>query len=163
MKALTSRQTKNGRRPLKKELVYRVNPYNGGLVFARPERAALIARINAALTSTTWGEFRAAMPRKEYSQIVQLFDFNCDPRPKSTDEFSAESAPGWEEGDCPPWLQREMDRVVPQSLLQKFGERTDTFLNGSFWTIRQENVEAMCAALVALGWKVTHAPDLNFH
>lgn len=150
---------------MKKELLYRVVPHNGGVVFAEPRRATLIARIHAAINSSqTWGEFRAAMPPKEYSYIVRSScDDNCEPRPKSTEEFSGECVPGWSEGDYPPWLQTEMESLLPLSVLEKFGKLESTQLNGNYWHIPEDRLSAICAALVDLGWKLKPAEDLPFH
>jgi hypothetical protein len=147
-----------------KKLVYRVAE-NGGVVFAEPDRANLIAKIHAAIrSSTTWGEFRFAMPREEYEDLVQTgFDSNGEPRPKSTDPFSGELVPGWSDGDYPPWLQTEMQRILPAPVLEQFGKMESTFLNGNFWLIPEQNLEGICAALVALGWKLERAQDLEFY
>lgn len=74
-----------------------------------------------------------AMPRREYSEILYFFDEEGEPRPKSADEFSGEMLPGWSDGDFPPWLQPEMSRLIPEPLLERFGKRESTPLNGSFW------------------------------
>lgn len=146
-----------------KKLLYRVVPHNGRVVFAKPDRAILISRIHSAINSAkTWGEFRSAMPRKAYSEIVRGYDGEGEPRPKSTDAFSGESLPGWSGGDYPPWLQPEMDYILPDSVLRQFGEHKDTFLNGSFWLIPEENIAGICAALEALGWEVKCAQNLEF-
>jgi hypothetical protein len=75
-----------------KKLLYRV-ARNGGVVFAEPDRAKLIAKIHAAIgSSTTWGEFRFAMPREEYEDLIKTaFDDNGEPRPRSTEPFSGET------------------------------------------------------------------------
>lgn len=147
-----------------KKLLYRVVPHNGGLVFATPDRATLIAKIHTAIASSkTWGEFRAAMPRKEYSEIVRVFDDNGERRPKSTDAFDGEQVPGWSDGDYPPWLQPEMDYILPQSLLEQYGTRETTTLNGNFWMISENNLLAICTALEALGWELDCAGELPFH
>lgn len=147
-----------------KRLLYRVSPYNGGVVFAEPDRANFIATIHAAIKSSkTWGKFRSAMPRKEYSDIVRFFDDEGEPRPKSTGPVSGESLPGWSDGDYPPWLQTEMDDILPESVLEQFGKRVTTVLNGDFWLIPENNLVAICAALEALGWELECAQDLQFH
>ena len=148
---------------MKKRLLYRVAPHNGGVVFAKPDRANFIAKIHAAIDSAqTWGQFRFAMPRKEYSNIVRAFDDEGEPRPKSTDPFSGECLPGWSGGDYPPWLQQEMEYFLPASVLEQFGKREDTRLNGSFWLIPKANLMGICAALEALGWELACAEDLEF-
>src|SRR4051794_6755966 len=115
-----------------KKLLYRLAG-NRGVVFAEPDRAKLIANIHAAIgSSTTWGEFRFAMPREEYEDLVQTaFDNNGEPRPRSADPFSGESVPGWSDGDYPPWLQSEMHLILPARVLKQFGKMQSTFLNGN--------------------------------
>ena len=148
---------------MKKKLLYRVVPHNNGVVFAAPDRATYIARIHSAIVSSkTWDQFRRAMPSAEYSNIVRWFDENGEPRPKSIDAFSGESLPGWSDGDYPPWLQQEMEKVVPRTVLERFGTRGDTFLNGSFWLIPADNLDEICTALKALGWELERAQDLPF-
>lgn len=148
-----------------KRLFYRVVPHNGGVVFAEQARAALIARIHDAINgATTWSEFRAAMPRDEYSRLIRsTFDADGEPRPKGADDFSGECIPGWCDGDYPPWLQKEMDRLLPKEVLAQFGVRQDTWVNGSFWMIPERCLEPMCEALRSLGWELQHEPELAFH
>ena len=148
---------------MRKELLYRVVPHNGGVVFAKPDRATFIARIHVAIeSSTTWSQFRSAMPRKEYSAIIRSFDDEGTPRPKSTDAFSVESVPGYTDGDYPTWLQQEMGDILPTSVLQQFGKRESTMLNGDFWFFSAADLPAIGAALEALGWELECAQDLEF-
>ena len=146
-----------------KRLVCRVVPHNGGVVFATPERAKFIARLHDAIeSSTTWGEFRKAVPRAEYSKIVHAFDDACEPRPKSAEPFDGEQIAGWSDGDYPPWLQKEIGDVIPVSVLRRFGRLEATHVNGSFWMVPSESLGAMCEALRALGWDVEEWPDVQF-
>lgn len=70
---------------------------NGGLVFADPERARAVSRIDAALSeSRTWGEFRAAMDPEEYERLVStMFDEEGLERPTPETPFRAEEVPGY--------------------------------------------------------------------
>ena len=146
-----------------KRLVCRVVPHNGGAVFATPERAKFIARLHDAIeSSATWGEFRKAVPRAEYSKIVRGFDNAGEPRPKSTEPFEGEQIAGWSDGDYPHWLQSEMAAVVPVSVLREFGRLEATHVNGSFWLVPSESLEAICEALRALGWEVEEWADVQF-
>jgi len=145
-------------------LFYRLVPHNNGLVFAEKDRALFIARIHNALNNArTWGEFRSLMPRSEYSQIIRAYDEQGEPRPKSTDSFNAEGVAGWSDGDYPPWLQQEMDEIVPVDLLERFGARAMTCLNGDFYEIPPENARPMVRALKRLGYRVKRAQRLDFH
>ena len=150
---------------MKKRLLYRVLPRNGGVVFAAPARARLIARIHAALDSAqTWGEFESAMPPDSYLEIVRgAFGKWGQPRPDGTEPFSPELVPGWAYGDYPPWLQREMHDVLPAPVLEMYGQRKSTFMNGNFWYISEENLVDVCAVLEAPGWELERTQDLEFH
>lgn len=148
---------------MKKRLVCRVVPHNGGVVFATPERAEMIARLHDAIASSaTWGEFRRAVPPAEYSKIVRGFDDAGEPRPRGTDSFDAEEIAGWCDGDYPPWLQKEMGDVLPASVLQRFGRLEVTHVNGRFWMVPSENLAAMCDALREMGWDVEEWADVQF-
>ena len=88
---------------------------NGGLVFADPERARGVSRIDAALSeSRTWGEFRAAMDPEEHERLVStIFDEEGLARPAPETPFRAEEVPGYCDGDYPRWLRQETDDVLP--------------------------------------------------
>ncbi|QDL37209.1 hypothetical protein [Rhodoferax sediminis] len=146
-----------------KKLLYRVVPHNNGVVFATPTRAHFIGRIHRAIeNSNTWGEFRKAMPRDEYSKVIRdTFDEAGERRPKSTDEFDRDVA-GYSEGDYPLWLQLELDHVLPIEILKRYGRRTDTFVSGTYWDLPPESLPAMLAELEALGWVLESAQDLPF-
>lgn len=148
---------------MKKKLLYRTVGHNGGLVFATEDRARRVARIHGAIrTSRTWADFRRAMPRREYSEILRYFHEQGEPRPKGSDDFSGEMLPGWSDGDFPPWLQPEMSQLIPVAVLERFGKRLSTPVNGSYWSIPPEAAESMRAELSAMGWKIEHAPDMPF-
>lgn len=145
-------------------LLCRINPYNGGVVFADPDRAVLVHRINKAMAKArTWKQFRAGMPRKAYSELMAWFDEAGDRRPRGSDPFEPDFLPGFSDGDYPPWLQQEMDAVVPISVLEKFGKCEGTAVNGPFWMIPAANLEAACAALRVLGYEIEMTEDLEFH
>lgn len=144
-------------------LLYRVADHNGGLVFAPEDRARRVARIHEAIeTAKTWADFRRAMPRLEYSDILRRLDDCGEPRPKGSDEFSGEMLPGWSDGDFPPWLQSEMSRFMPAAILERYGKCESTHVNGSFWWISPDAAETVCAELAQMGWRVEHAPELPF-
>jgi hypothetical protein len=143
--------------------LYRINPAAGSVIIAKEQRARFVGQIHHALnTSKTWGEFRLAMPRGEYSEIMRMRDGNGHPRPKSSDEFEPEGLPGYSDGDYPPWLAAEIGRVVPVEILQKFGTREQTFLNGSFWKIPEANCDAIIEALTQKGFILERAQDIPF-
>lgn len=153
------------------KLLYRVVPHNGGVVFAEEERAREIASIHHAIeNSTTWGDFKAAMPPKEYEKIIEWYmegieyddDVDEEPQPPEPEEpFDGDFLIC--EGDYPPWLQAEMGRVIPHDLLHRYGKSTETFTSGDFWNIPKTNIEPLVAELRALGFEVEEAQDLEFY
>lgn len=147
------------------KLLYRVVGHNGGLVFAPAERARRVARIHEAIaTAETWAQFRKLMPRRDYSYIIRAsFDDQGERRPRGEDSFSGDMLSGWSDGDYPPWLQKEMEDVVPENVLERYGKRERTFVNGSFWMLPPEHLGAICEALEAIGWELEAAEGLRFH
>ena len=95
--------------------------------------------------------------------VRSAFDDAGERRPRSTDVFSSDRVPGYCDGDYPPWLQQEMEYLLPESLLEHFGTRENTSLNGGFWLIPESDLPGICAALEGLGWKPECAQDLDFH
>lgn len=145
-------------------LLYRIHPWNGGVVFANEGRAQFIALIHKALSSArTWDEFKRLMPSQEYQMIRRVFDEQCEPRPRLDEEFLAEYVSGVSDGDYPPWLQTEMERIIPQDILRQFGKYETTFLNGSYWHIPKAQMEPMANALRDRGFEVIRAEHLPFH
>lgn len=146
------------------DLLYRLVPHNGGAVFAETDRAEFVARIHRALSkSKNWGEFKTAMPEREYERIMHDFDEEGEPRPTASDEFKSDYIGGYSDGDYPPWLQSEMDMVIPEEILWEFGERQTTFVNGDFWHIPEQNMENAAEALRECGYEVERADELPFH
>lgn len=93
---------------------------------------------------------------------IRWLDLVGEGRPKSTDAFEAEGVAGWSDGDYPPWLQKEMDAVVPRPVLRQYGHLEATHVNGDFWLVSQDSIEPMCEALRELGFELEHCPGLQF-
>lgn len=145
-----------------KVLLYTRSTDNGGLVLAEKARAECVARIHRALeTASTWAEFRRLMPVREYSKVMQMIDDNGEPRPRSTDAFDAYDVPGFPDGDYPPWLQQEMESVLPNHTPQEFGELRSTMLNGAFWHIDPSHLPALKTKLGELGYEVRDGSSLG--
>ena len=144
-------------------LFYRVVPHNGGIVFATPERANLISEIHEAISSSeTWGQFRAKMPAEEFERLLASSFEDAEERPEDDDAFCGSSIPGWEEGDYPPWLQQEQERVLPRVVLDDYAERRSTSLNGNYWHIPAEFIDEVCDVLKAMGFALEHRGDMAF-
>jgi hypothetical protein len=103
------------------------------------------------------------MPRAEYSRVVRSsFDAIEERRPKSGHAFSAEQVAGWSDGDYPTWRQQKVENVLPTTLLERYGGRCSSVINGSFWMIPPEKSE-MIRHLRALGYRIQSRRSLNFH
>lgn len=148
---------------MKPRLLYRTVDHNLGLVFATEAEARRVDRIHRAIEQArTWAEFRSMMSRRDYSKVLAVLDQVGERRPKGKDEFSGECLPGWTDGDYPTWLQAEMDYEIPQEVLMTYGERKDTWLNGSYWHLPPEREQEIVRALESLGFEVVPAQDLRF-
>lgn len=145
-------------------LFYRVSPANHGVVFATPERALETDRIRGAIAgSRTWGEFRAAMPEDDYELIAALlFDLDDLDRPDDDEPFVPERVPGYVDGDYPPWLQKEMESVLPWEVVERFGKRLQTAINGIYLHIDEEYRARVVATLMRAGYRVVRREDLEF-
>lgn len=143
------------------------------LVFAPPEIAEENDRIYRAITeSKTWGEFRSRMPPQEYAALTAN-SFSSDPEeiaegpevapPSDEEEFSSECIPGFCDGDYPRWIAGEQQRYVSRDILQAFGKREYTMLNGPCWRIDESRREEVLAALRAEGHELVERDDLEFY
>jgi hypothetical protein len=151
-------------KPVKKRLMFNISPANGGLVFAEPKRAKLMSRIRDAISySSTWEEFRRAMPRKEYFRLIrELFDDADEPRPHGHDKFDGGQIPAYCDGDYPDWLQQAMADILPEEILEEFAEQGDTMLNGPYYHIDPRCLRVIKSRLKHLGYRVEDGTDLAF-
>lgn len=148
----------NKERPTPSELVYRVSPANGGIVFATPERARYVADLHSALASKTWGEFRSRIPAEEWEHLAKWFDE--EPAPEKP--FDSEGVPGFCDGDWPPWLQKEILQVLPPPLVRDFAKACMTSINGVYFHVDRKNLKPLLRGLEERGIRATHAPRLEF-
>ena len=153
--------------PQQKRLFYRASPANGGLVFATPARAEAISQIHNALeNSKTWGEFRRAMPEGEYrSFAAQTYSQDPDEPeaiPDDDEVFDCGRIPEYNDGDYPPWLQPEMDLLLPEDLLDSYADVTTTAFNGSYFHIEQDREREFVEQLRRRGFEVEKRKDLMF-
>jgi hypothetical protein len=156
------------KRPTPKTLFYRAVPHRPDeLVFAEAAEAERISQIRHALTTAkTWGEFKALMPAKDFSKVLDSYVEDTEDviePPSEQEPFDFTCARGFEEGDYPTWLQAKMDRIIPYSILQKFGSLQSTFLNGSYWGISSTSETEIVLELRQLGYVVARRDDLNFY
>jgi hypothetical protein len=144
------------------EIVYRLSKANSGLVFAYIDRAKEIHDINRALhEASTWGDFRRLMPEDEYNRVKTLAEeYDCEVSEYS--EFHAEQVPGYADGDYPDWLQAEMDRVLPDDILEEFAVSQSTVLSGDYYHIEERALGAIVERLEKSGYRVSDGSDLDF-
>jgi len=153
-------------------LYFREAPHMLALIFASPERAEFVDRLHCAIEdSQTWGEFCRRLPPTEYENLfAEQFstDAKCiaeDPEcahPADDAPFSSDSVPGYSDGDYPPWLATEQERHLPADVLQSFGTRQSSGLNGRFWSIPSEKRDAILETLRARGYELIERNDLRF-
>lgn len=111
------------------------------------------------------------MPKQEYEELfadsfgAEVEEFEADDtfsEPADTDEFDAESVPGYSDGDYPPWIATEQDLYLPEEVLGAFGVSSNSVLNGPFWTIDPSKRQQVLMALKAMGYELTEREDLQF-
>jgi hypothetical protein len=140
------------------------HPANGGLVFATEERARFVDQIHRAIAlASTWRQLKAALPAGEYDRIARSIAELDGSRPRLDDEFSEDALPGYSEGDYPPWLQAEMEGVLPADIISRFGRQDSTTLNGPYVHIDPAHRQAILAELLARGIVAEEATELSFH
>jgi len=135
------------------EILYRVggDGYEG-VLFARKQDAEDVAQIRKALeNSKTWGEFRANLPSGEWEQNLELcfVDFPADDKAFDTDDV-----PGYVDGDYPQWLKRTQLDWFPDDLIEKYGDRQTSVLNGEMLDLPASKAEEIAVELRAMGHSV---------
>ena len=146
--------------------------HDPALVFAPADVAEEVDCIHRAIArSKTWGEFRHRMPAQAYTDLYVDY-FSDEPGvieeepnavpPADDAPFSSDSVPGYCDGDYPLWIASVQERFLPRDMLQEYGTREDSFLNGPCWRIYSPRREAILGALRARGYEVTERADLNF-
>lgn len=159
----------------KPDLVFREAPHMSSLVFTSLDRAVEVNRLHRAIESSeTWGDFRRKIGPDEYARLYEgAFDPpDPDEDPEEIDEdrlepaddepFSSDNVPGYSDGDYPPWLATEINRYLPTDILQRFGRRDSSILNGAFYKIEITQREAILKALTDVGFTVEEREDLKF-
>ena len=158
-----------GRKPAPKTaeervLFYTVDTGNIGVVFADPDIARHVSAIHKAIhEARTWDDFAKLLPPGEWDEILRKWDDSCEELPDPAAEFDSSKIPGFCDGDYPVWLQKEMLRLLPRDLCEKFGKIQDSVFNGPFLFVPPENLDGLVKALAERGIRAEHTPDLRFH
>lgn len=150
---------------IEKELYYRVSNANGFLVFARPRDAENVSKIYEALQAKTWKQFREKMPPEDYLSVIDAIFANTEELslvPADNDLFDATIIPGYLDGDYPLWLQSVMENVIPKEIIEMYGRRVATRLNGSYVEFDISDENEIIKNLRKLDFKVVRRDDLMF-
>lgn len=136
------------------DIVYRVGGegYEGAL-FAERSTAERVAATYAAIdSSTSWTDFRTALPDGEWELILE----NTETEPADwTEPYTADDVPGYSDGDYPEWIAHTTLDWFPRELIVKHGgEIEDSVHNGFFLTLPAESAPAVAADLRAMGHRV---------
>ncbi|KKB86092.1 hypothetical protein VW29_04210 [Devosia limi DSM 17137] len=73
-----------------------------------------------------------------------------------------EDIPAASDGDYPPWIQSSMHEFIPRQLLERFGSRQSSAINGYFWFIGEDRAEELLNAIRGEGYSVAPGGDLKF-
>jgi hypothetical protein len=148
------------------EIFYRMSPANEGLVFAAPGDALENHAIRTALASSkTWGDFRRAIGELNYRAVINAMSRDVEAPikvPSDDDRLDLNKIPGFNDGEYPEWLQRNMHRLLPADVLAKFGEQTSTMFNGMYVHLDASYEKHIVSALRKRGYRVHRREDLFF-
>ena len=146
-------------------LFYRHAPHMESLVFAPPLVALRVSHIHNAFSAETWGEFQSEMPEQDF---WELWGARCEEEeeklPDPDTPFNPEDICGaFCEGDYPEWLQKDQDRWLPKEILERWGKRESSGINGGFWIIDPAQEQEIVQRLTELGITARQRGDLRFH
>lgn len=139
--------------------------------------------INVATSCTTWGEVREMATSEIYQEFLdragyggidgylnhvgegkairgheamamdKYFHMDFDSLPPDDAEFLIEDVDGYMVGDFPPMSGYAQTMCLPADVLDEYGERYETTLNGTFTDIPAHNAEAVLATLRSRGYR----------
>jgi hypothetical protein len=147
--------------------------------FAITKRAEYVNQIHQAISNANnWGEFRNSLPDGEFESLYlweyQVYfdgvrhlcldkdllnnalsgDANSEII-RFDQSFSAEQLPGHGDGDYPPFLLPEQDNFLPTEFCNKYGERANSMVSGSWWEFPINRIEEMKQNLESAGFSVS--------
>lgn len=123
-------------------------------VFAERSMAESVGRTRQAISeSATWGELRKALDDEAAAELsVMLSDSDIV---RTDDEtLDADDIPGYADGDYPTWLQQVMLDWFPSDLIDRYGARSNSVLNGEFIDIPGDCAEEVAEELRQRGHTV---------
>ena len=110
------------------DLVYGVNA--GHLIFVERQLAEDLVLLRTGLA--TWGAARSELRPSRWDEMVELFGDYEKGMPSDDEAFDLEAIPGFADGDWPEWPAQLMLKLVPGSIVAKYGRKVDSVLNGEF-------------------------------
>jgi hypothetical protein len=138
----------------------------------------------------TWGELRSRVSGEVYQEVCELCgygtlheDTNLDVNDAAplrlvrstaaeTNEpdteapgddvlFDATDIPAYADGDWPPSVAYLVDQELPMEVLNEYGKRVDTSLNGTYAYIPAEHRPAVLERLAGMGFRLTEEEGLT--
>jgi len=135
---------------------------DGQPLLALPRTAeTLSACIHALEQAETWADFRRLMPADELTRLQGLMRDDGARMPDGDKPFDADLLPGFADGDWPALIAHTMLSEVPEPVLQAFGDRGRSALNGDLVEFKADDLPAIKVMLAQLGWNVVERPDLR--
>jgi len=142
------------------EIVYGIDALTGQAVFGPRSDAESIQRMFDVVEAKTWGEVRGILKPAEFAQLKEGYTFRLndtdDPtyEPADDEPFDPDDAAAYSDGDWPLPLTFRMD-WLPQDLVDRYGEKVTTMLNGDYLAIEPKHLEDVANALRARGYTCT--------
>lgn len=154
------------------DLVYRTAPHMDSLVFTTLDMALRIDQIHEALGASTWCEFAYLMPNDDLNEMLLernspeenwlKEDLFAIPGPAAAVELE-QLCPHYFDGDYPQWLQKQQEYWVPKDILEQWGRKDSTMLNGEFWMLETQHETEILIQLKNRGLEVEKRDDLFFY
>ena len=131
------------------------------LVFVPEDLAEDLARLWEALNSSaTWGDLRARIGDDRSREIDALLHDAELARPADEDPFDVTLVPSLGDGDFPEWPVAHQEAWMPAPVVERFGRREPTALQGDVTTFSADAEHDIVAALQEAGFTVRRDDDL---
>ncbi len=108
----------------------------------------------------TWGQARAGLSASQWGRIAESLEDGELSIPGDDEPFDLDYMPGFADGDWPEWPEQMMLDWMPREVLDTYGRREDSVLNGEFAFIDPAREADVVAALQQLGWSATKDESL---
>ena len=129
-----------------------------GALFATRDVARRTAQIwRAVYESSTWGDFRTALPDSAWDEVVECLEGD---EPDDDTPFTSGDAPGWEGDGCflGPWPPEEVLEWFPDDLIQKYNGEIEVTPNGQNLLLPADAGDQIAEELRARGHEVEKTP-----